>query len=61
MYIKGSNGEVQSQLYRALDSSLINKDEFESAYNLCAELKRMILKLITVLKDSDYKGNKYKK
>ncbi|MCC5850788.1 MAG: four helix bundle protein [Verrucomicrobia bacterium] len=34
---KGSNGEVRSQLYVALDEAYITQDEFESTVNLLQE------------------------
>lgn len=62
LYIsKGSAGETRSQLYRALDYGHISKDEFQKAYNLADEVGKLIRGLINHLKDSDLKGEKYKK
>lgn len=58
---KGSAGETRSQLYRALDNELITKDEFQTAYNLADEVGKLIRGLITHLKNSELKGDKYKK
>ena len=58
---KGSAGEVRSQLYRALDNGYITTDEFQKAYDLADEVSKMIRGLISHLKDSNLKGDKYKK
>jgi four helix bundle protein len=57
---KASNAETRSQAYRAFDASFITKDELENILQKTSSLKNKIFKLITYLKNSDYKGNKYK-
>jgi four helix bundle protein len=57
---KGSCGEVRSQLHRAIDNSYINNELFESLYNKCISISKMISNLIEYLKKTDYKGIKYK-
>ena len=41
-YSQRSCGEVQSQLYRALDSEYINKSEFETVYGIAGECRKQI-------------------
>lgn len=57
---KGSAGEVRSQLYVALDASLLQQSEFQQLYNSLIELSRLIAGLMRYLNASDYKGNKFK-
>ncbi|MBL8100444.1 MAG: four helix bundle protein [Anaerolineales bacterium] len=44
-----SAGEVQSELYLALDADYINEDELKKAYELTIEIKKLINGLITYL------------
>jgi four helix bundle protein len=44
-----SAGEVQSELYLALDALYITEDELKKAYNLATESKKLINGLITYL------------
>ena len=61
LYIaKGSASETKSQLYRALDQSYIQNEEFEVLYTLVNEITFMLGKLISYLRNSGYKGSKYK-
>lgn len=61
LYIaKGSASETKSQLYRALDQSYIQNEEFELLYILLDEITFMLGKLISYLRNSGYKGSKYK-
>lgn len=57
---KGSAGEVRSQLYRALDNTYINEQEFQKAYNLADEVGKLDRGLISHLKESELKGDKFK-
>ncbi len=41
-YSQRSCGEVQSQLYRALDCGYINNSEFETVYDLAGECRKQI-------------------
>lgn len=41
-YSQRSCGEVQSQLYRALDCQYINKERFEGVYELASECRKQI-------------------
>jgi four helix bundle protein len=44
-----SAGEVQSELYLAIDALYITEDELKKAYNLATESKKLINGLITYL------------
>ena len=57
---KGSVGEIESQLYVALDQAYINEDEFVSLKSLAGPTKRLIGGLISYLRQSGMKGVKYK-
>ena len=41
-YAQRSCGEVQSQLYRAIDCNYINQADFEKIYNLASECRKQI-------------------
>ncbi|WP_346854420.1 four helix bundle protein [uncultured Draconibacterium sp.] len=57
---KGSAGETRSQLYRALDNTYITNEEFQHAYELADEIGKLIRGLISHLKNSELKGDKFK-
>lgn len=57
---KGSAGEVRSQLYVALDNGYINEAQFRALYDLVCEVSRLIAGMIQHLKQSEYRGNKYR-
>lgn len=56
----GSICEVQSQLYRVLDSNYISQNHFEELYNLANEIRGKLLAFIAYLKSSGFKEPKYK-
>jgi len=58
---KGSNSEVRSQLYRALDRNHITLQSFNEMNLLNIEIGVKLNKLMTYLINSDYKGKKFKK
>ena len=57
---KGSNSEVRSQLYRALDRKHISEEEFNKMAKLNKEIGVKLNKLMQYLKNSDIKGKKFK-
>lgn len=48
-----SAGEVQSQLYLALDAGYITEEESQNAHILATEVKRLINGMMTYLRKSD--------
>ena len=58
---KGSAGEVQSQLYVALDQDYITRVDFESVYSKAKESGRVIAGLGNYLKQSNYQGLKFRR
>lgn len=57
---KGSTGEVQSQLYVALDAGFIGQEEFEQLYEQCAETGRLIGGFMKYLAQTELRGQKYR-
>lgn len=57
---KGSNGEVKSQLYRALDRKYISPEKFEELAFENILISKKITSFIKYLKQSDQKGFRYK-
>jgi four helix bundle protein len=57
---KGSAGEVEAQLYVALDQGYISQEQFESIRALASSTKKLIAGFMNYLKQSNLKGQKYK-
>jgi len=57
---KGSAGEVRSQLYVALDQSYLTESVFEELSSHAREISRMLIGLMSYLRNSGLKGTKYK-
>lgn len=58
---KGSAGELEAQLYVALDQEYISPQEFERLQDLVASTKKLLAGFMNYLRTSEYKGQKYKK
>jgi len=62
LYIaKGSCGEVRSQIYVAVDQRYVDQEKAERLTNSFNRLSSMISNLITYLRTSGMKGEKFKK
>ena len=57
---KGSCGEVRAQLYVALDQQYIDKGEFDRLSGRAVQVSRLIAGLIKYLRQSEYRGSKFK-
>ena len=57
---KGSAGEVEAQLYVALDQGYINQEQFDSIRSTASSTKKLIAGFMNYLKRSNLKGQKYK-
>ncbi len=57
---KGSTGEIEAQLYVALDQGYIKQEEFEAIRTLTSSTKKLIAGFMNYLKRSGLKGQKYK-
>lgn len=57
---KGSASEIKSQLYRALDRNYISQETFDNVKNKLEEQTKMIGGFMNYLRQSDYKGNKFR-
>jgi four helix bundle protein len=56
---KASNGEVRSQLYRAIDRAHISNEQLETLLLKTETLSKKITTFIKYLKNSDLKGFRY--
>jgi len=57
---KGSAGEVEAQLYVALDQGYINQKQFDDIKALASSTKKLIAGFMNYLKQSNLKGQKYR-
>lgn len=60
-YSKGSASELKSQAYRALDKSYISIEQFNQLSELCETEKNKIGAFMYYLRNSEFKGQKFKK
>lgn len=58
---KGSNGEVRSQLYRALDFEYITNEEFMSLKESVEQLSNELNSFISYLKKTNIRGKKFER
>ena len=58
---KGSCGECRSQLIRSFDRQYISEEEFTTIYNKLIDESIKIKNFMNYLKNSNMKGNKYRK
>lgn len=58
---KGSAGEVEAQLYIALDQGYITEEEFNSIRAMASSTKKLVSGFMNYLKQSGLKGQKFKK
>jgi len=62
LYIaKGSCGEVRTQLYLGYDLGYLSETEFKEAKEKCQYVSSLIFHLIEGVKESKYKGLKFKR
>ena len=57
---KASAGEVESQLYVALDQKYISEEQFRAVRQTAASTKRLIAGLMNYLRRSGIRGTKYR-
>lgn len=57
---KGSAGEVEAQLYVALDQAYVSKERFDFIRALASSTKKLIAGFMNYLKQANLKGQKYK-
>ncbi|MDC8001585.1 four helix bundle protein [Aequorivita todarodis] len=60
-FSKGSASELKSQAYRAFDKKLITEEQFKKLIDLCELEKNKIGAFMHYLKNSEIKGQKFKK
>ncbi len=62
LYIsKGSCGEVRAQLALAKDLGYLDSGAVNALTDICRGLSAMLANMITSLKDTSYRGSKYRK
>ena len=59
-FSNGSCSELSSQLYRALDRNYISHNEFQDLTEMAERIRKMNNRLIEYLKESDFRGRKFK-
>lgn len=56
----GSSGEVRAQLYVAFDQNYLTQEEFDNLKQTALRLSRMLFAFISAIKESEFKGLRYK-
>jgi four helix bundle protein len=60
-YSKGFASELKSQAYRVLDKKYITKEQFDEISEMCETTKNKIGAFMYYLRNSEIKGQKFKK
>ncbi|MFK7834428.1 MAG: four helix bundle protein [Winogradskyella sp.] len=60
-YSKGSASELKSQAYRAFDKNYISQQQFETLSEMCETTKNKLGAFMHYLRNSEFKGQKFKK
>ncbi len=58
---KGSAGEVEAQLYVAFDQEYIDESELNEIVRRVTSTKKLLAGFMNYLRDSDIRGQKYKR
>ena len=60
-YSLGSADELRPQLYRAMDLEIISESDFETIRKQCVDINSQLTYFTNYLKQTEHKGNKFKR